>query len=337
MPVTLPATGEVVATEEISTAEYQLMKLVDGTAGSTTPIAAGAGAEANAMRTVEATDSALAVAVAAIQTAAEAIQAIAETVISTESITDLNGSTVSAQEAQRMGLGLITGPNTYVDVSDTNPIPVSLPAGGTSGVQYTVGDAADPTPTGTIAMGVNASNEPKTLLFDASGNVLVAFATAMELTGDVTITADVEVPQVTPTVSNGAAYTAGDQVGGLMTFSNALRETGRGAVDYNVSLLDKSNQKAPMTLLCFSALPTAVANNAAFAWTAADAPKWIGKVNITAADYETVGAYALATVPASFAVYGNGTANLYAIAITTGTPTYTATDALIWSLGLLRD
>ncbi len=53
---TLPS-GTVVATDEIAGADYQKMKLVDGTADSTTAVAAGGGVEANALRVTVASDS----------------------------------------------------------------------------------------------------------------------------------------------------------------------------------------------------------------------------------------------------------------------------------------
>jgi len=62
MAVTIPATGTgtatpVIATEDIAGDHHQLVKLVDGTAASTTVVAAGGGAEANALRVTIANDS----------------------------------------------------------------------------------------------------------------------------------------------------------------------------------------------------------------------------------------------------------------------------------------
>lgn len=49
--------GEVIATEDIAGTDYQQVKLVDGTAASTTVIAAGGGVEAGALRVTVASDS----------------------------------------------------------------------------------------------------------------------------------------------------------------------------------------------------------------------------------------------------------------------------------------
>ncbi len=51
------AGGDAIATEDIGGIEYQRVKLVDGTATSTTPLEGGAGTEANALRVTVATDS----------------------------------------------------------------------------------------------------------------------------------------------------------------------------------------------------------------------------------------------------------------------------------------
>lgn len=55
--VTLPGTGTVVAADDITSVWYQRVKLTDGTADSTTAIAAGGGVEAGALRVTLASDS----------------------------------------------------------------------------------------------------------------------------------------------------------------------------------------------------------------------------------------------------------------------------------------
>ena len=182
---------------------------------------------------------------------------------------------------------------------------------------------------------------------DLSTGLPIDFVNAVEFTGDVTITADVEVPQVTPTITAGA-YTAGDVVGGQQTFTNALRDVGRGAVLHNVTVVDKGNVKAALDLVFFHSSATIPANNAIFTWNSADYTKVLGWCAVSSGDwnattnprgYRTIGGDAIATVPANFEVFGNGTQNLFmAIILPTGSaPTYTSTTDLIISLGLLRD
>ena len=58
--VTLPGTGEIVATEDTGGAEYQKIKLVDGEATSTTMVGVGVGAAGNGLRVSFATGSTVA-------------------------------------------------------------------------------------------------------------------------------------------------------------------------------------------------------------------------------------------------------------------------------------
>lgn len=99
--------------------------------------------------------------------------------------------------------------------------------------------------------------------------------------------------QVALTVTNGA-YTIGDVVGGLVTFSNAVREKGGcalisslkfsavGAIPYNVWFLNAD-------------IATPALDNAAFTIVVADQPKVLGVVPIAAADYIVAGPSAFYT------------------------------------------
>ncbi len=79
------------------------------------------------------------------------------------------------------------------------------------------------------------------------------------------------IVSASPTVSTTPAYTAGDAVGGLMTFSNAcLSRTGKGEIR-GVTVLDKAAQGQDLDLIVFSRNPTSagggtttVTDNAAF-------------------------------------------------------------------------
>lgn len=54
-----------------------------------------------------------------------AITAGSGTTVSTEEVTTLNGGVVTAQHVQRVGLAMVTGDGTAVDVKTANPIPVT--------------------------------------------------------------------------------------------------------------------------------------------------------------------------------------------------------------------
>lgn len=132
------------------------------------------------------------------------------------------------------------------------------------------------------------------------------------------------------------AYTSGDCVGGLNTLR--LRDNPPEAVLKSVRVIDTDNQKAPLTLLFFRALPAgAFTNNAANGLSAADALLLCGKANVAASDYETVNSHAVAEVEVSKLVTGlnDGSRALYMLVVTTGTPTYTANGNLRILLGLL--
>jgi hypothetical protein len=184
----------------------------------------------------------------------------------------------------------------------------------------------------------------KALTIDADTGLPVSFIDPIEITGDITISADVAVVQVTPVITAGA-YTAGDVVGGQLTFTGALREIGRGGVIQNITIVDKGNVRAEFIMVFFNASATIPANNAPFVWTAADYAKVQAIVHIpggayssaTKQGYHTIGGDAITTVPVNNSVIGNSTSSLFAAAICVGAPTYTSTSDLIFNLGMLRD
>lgn len=142
---------------------------------------------------------------------------------------------------------------------------------------------------------------------------------------------------VTPVI-NTSAYEAGDVVGSVLTvpgvFGQALT-----AILKNVLVKDNANQKAALTILFFGSLPSGTyTNNAAFSWGAGDFAKLVGKANILAADYETVGAKAVAEVEFSLNLENTeSTDKLYAVVLTTGTPTYASASDLEIQFGVLPD
>lgn len=68
----------------------------------------------------------------------------------------------------------------------------------------------------------------------------------------------------TPTVTAGA-YSAGDAVGGLLTFANAARASGGGGVVKGVVIVDDAGQDAELELWLFDRTFTAMVDNAAWA------------------------------------------------------------------------
>ena len=155
------------------------------------------------------------------------------------------------------------------------------------------------------------------------------------------------VTVIKPTITTDTAiYAALDVIGaaatsGVVTITNAMRIEGGSGVLHSVSLFDDDNEKNPITLLFFDSAPSGgtYLGNGALALASGDKAKYLGKVNIAAADYETLGGDAFVSLKSiGLPVKASGSANLYMIPlVTSGTPTYTASTDLKIALGFLRD
>lgn len=126
-----------------------------------------------------------------------------------------------------------------------------------------------------------------------------------------------EVLTVTPTVSASPDYSAGDAVGGIQTLTSAARTSGGKVSLESLTVVDKANQKKAITVLFFDSNPAAatVTDNSAFAFST-DIAKLVGKVNVAAADYETVDSIGIACLKnIGLKMKASGSANLYAVVI----------------------
>jgi len=139
-------------------------------------------------------------------------------------------------------------------------------------------------------------------------------------------------------VSTSPAYSAGDAVGAKRTLANAVRSAGTGILQ-TVAILDRSNQKAAMTVFIFDADPTnaTITDNAAFVFSTDDL-KVIAQVNIAASDYVTTNSKAYAIISGlSIPVRAASGTSLYCAVVTTGTPTFAATTDVQIEVGILQD
>jgi hypothetical protein len=135
---------------------------------------------------------------------------------------------------------------------------------------------------------------------------------------------------VTPTVTALGAYTAVDAVGGLMTIPNAARYTGGAGSLVNLTVLDKDSESAALVVFFFDRTVTAPGDNNAFVMTDADLAFFLGAWS-SGTFFDRA-----ANSNAHFTHTGPGTSmpfvlsgtDLFALAYTTGTPTYTATTDL---------
>lgn len=134
---------------------------------------------------------------------------------------------------------------------------------------------------------------------------------------------------ITPTITAGA-YSAGDVVGGLLTFNVGYPY---GTVR-SVILVDDAAQDVPLKLYFFNTAPTTIADNAAFSGLAeADYEKFIGSVAISLYDTAVNAAY-VQDADVSFSL----DSPLFAYLVTDGsTPTYAATDDITVTLILWLD
>lgn len=97
----------------------------------------------------------------------------------------------------------------------------------------------------------------------------------------------IEVP-ITVTLD---AYTAEDVVGGLLTSDEIPQLSGGGYIAW-VRLVDDAMQAEPYDLYVFNSPPSTIANDAAWAPLEADWLKFLGQIDIAAADYNTTGSEA---------------------------------------------
>lgn len=139
---------------------------------------------------------------------------------------------------------------------------------------------------------------------------------------------------VAPTITAGA-YSAGDVVGGLLTFD--VSGAPEGSLLTRALLVDDDNEKPELTLYLFNASPTSFADNAAFAPVVADLKKLITKVTFATTDYVTVNSNAYALKEDLNDLIPANTGSIYGYLVCTATPTYTATTDIWLALDFLTE
>jgi hypothetical protein len=132
-------------------------------------------------------------------------------------------------------------------------------------------------------------------------------------------------------------YAPGNAVGAKRTLANALRSPLTGVLN-SVTLVDRSNSKAAMTLFIFDADPSGATINdkAAFAFGVNDL-NVIAQIPIGAGDYVTTNSKAVAQLSGLGIVLKGAATTLYAALVTTGAPVFAATTDVQLGLGILQD
>jgi len=140
---------------------------------------------------------------------------------------------------------------------------------------------------------------------------------------------------VTPTVTAGA-YSAGDAVGGELTFANAGRASGLGGIIKSVVFIDDAGQDAETELWLFDTTITAVGDNAAFSQTEAELHTCIAVISSTEGTWRAAGTPSVCDVEVSRGYTCTGT-SLFGQLVTRGTPTYAATDDVTVRIQLVQN
>lgn len=132
---------------------------------------------------------------------------------------------------------------------------------------------------------------------------------------------------VVPIIST-SAYVSGYTVGGIQTLTNIVSPRGAGIL-HSLTIMDKSNQKAPFDILLFDVSPigSTTTDHAAFAWGGTDDQHLIGRIAVATGDYISVGSSPEAICQKAsldLSLQSSSGFDIYAVAVTSGTPTYTA-------------
>lgn len=141
---------------------------------------------------------------------------------------------------------------------------------------------------------------------------------------------------VSPTVAT-SAYSDGDVVGGLLEFDVSDFRVNGGIINQLV-MIDEDSQAEPFYLYLFDALPTTIADDAAFAPTIADLQKLCAVISVEAGDYVTINSLDYVIKSDINNVFSSNTGKLYGYLVATGgTPDYTNADTLQLTLYIVSE
>ena len=145
------------------------------------------------------------------------------------------------------------------------------------------------------------------------------------------------IVEATADPKDGAAYTANDVVGGLLTFSLDGAVVNGGILN-SAYFVDDDNEGAELDLYLFSAAPTAIADDAAFAPSAADLQKMFAVINVETTDYLTVNSLKYAyKKDINQIIKSDGGQKIYGYLVAVGTPTYAAAKTILIRLSIVSE
>ena len=149
------------------------------------------------------------------------------------------------------------------------------------------------------------------------------------------------IVSVTPVVTAGLAYGAGNIVGGLLHFQNCFRAAQPTALLQTWGILSKSVQTTAFRLYLFNQNPThsTWTDKSAPNINAADIPFLIPGAGVFAVSNNDSGLGTVTVYGAGlqFCVIQSASTDLYGILTCTGTPTFASTSDLTIQLGIQQD
>jgi hypothetical protein len=229
-------------------------------------------------------------------------------------ITDANGNIVVP--ASPNGQQTSGNSTSIVIASDQSPVPVPLVAEGS--IKIGTVDIDQTTPGTSNGVQVNAA-------LPAGANIVGS------------VLGRTSAPSVTPAVTASSAYTAGNVVGGLLTFTNAVDAALSGILQ-RVTVDCKSVQTAGFKLYVFAANPSSstFTDKTAPSIAAADVGKLVDVIALAAPD-SGLGTHTLYVADGLADALVLVASSLFAVLVTTGTPTFGSTSDISVSLGILKD
>ena len=205
---------------------------------------------------------------------------------------------------------------------------VGLPVSTADGANVALGAKADSawtTGSGSLVSVLKAIDRD-TLLPLAAGNAIVG--SVYSRTARVT---------ATPTVTASSAYTAGNELGGLLTYSNAFGTQQSGVIQ-SVRAVCKSVQTTGLKVYFFTTNPTnsTWADKTTPAINAADVGYALGPFTLSSPD-SGLGTITTWTLDGIGAAIVASSTTLYAAAVVTGTPTFASTSDCTVTVTVLQD
>ena len=140
---------------------------------------------------------------------------------------------------------------------------------------------------------------------------------------------------VTPTIST-SAYTAGDSIGGVMTFSTVNRSSGESIRLDSVQVADNADIGAAMDLVLFDRNPASgtFTDNAAADPTDTEINQIVGVIAI--GSYSSFNDNSVSDTAVNRSMVLNGT-DLFGVLVARSAPTFVATSDLTVTLTILQD